>query len=209
MTQPRHSVSGFLPVFRKKFASFCKGLPLKVYFIATPAEVFLYKVTDLEDQPDLICSHRFDHMKSVEENIAVVRDEVYPYLPTISQLIETSRDYETSEIEDIMEQGDIDVETLVEMEVITVDTVSWRIERVVLTRDELYLRNLNTGEVWIYKTKSPVAMVLRHLETLTPALQFEYFTRKTKPPRLYIDYTEDRTELGDQTGCDGEEAGNE
>lgn len=169
-------VSDFLDEFKRRFSNFCNKAPIILTFKITPSSCYL---KDLEK--NIIHKFDFNHLESVKQNIKKIKDwlieNVYP------KMIEETfieKDLSTEEIEKLIESG-ADEETAIMKKNIQIIETVWLIEKLIIKRDELFIRNLKTNKLYRYKMNIPSTVFLKkiRLGNMTQKEIFNYFYNKS------------------------------
>ena len=178
----------FLRLFRKKFDNFCQKAPILISYQANNTHVLLQNIYSREQH-----LHNFDYTKDVSENIKEIKDFLldnwYPVME--SEIIETIPLSDT-ETEQMIEQG-VSIEEAVLSTRTEKTVVPWRIEKILVRKDEIFVRNLVTDRFFRFKMHMPVTIFLKRLrEKYNPAYAFKVFLEKSeKLNEIYKDYNPD------------------
>jgi len=167
----------FLIEFSKRFSNFCQKAPLILSFRTTPKGVVVFnhstqKSTEFE----------FDFTKNVKENIHTIKDYLLEHeYPILLEVNVDYVDYSSKEIQESIDSGQNPDNVLLSKKEVLHST-KWRIERVIVRRDELFVRNLRSNELFRYKfTKMPCTLFLkRYREKMDPAKAWETFVSKVE-----------------------------
>ena len=148
----------FLEVFKKKFTSFCNKAPVIISFKVTPTSCFVQEMGTKE-----IKKFDFDFNKPVEVNIFEIKqwllDKKYPRM---IQLIEREEDLSPEEAEELISQG-VPTERVFFGKKKTTEATEWRIEKAIIKRDEVFVRNLSTDKYYRYKLHMPSTIFLKRM----------------------------------------------
>ncbi len=94
------------------------------------------------------------------------------------ELVTEESDYTSDEIRELIKSGVPENDALMARKENSFH-VRWRIERVIVRRDELFLRNLENDTVNHYKIKMPCILFLKRFrEKLSPFEAYELFDSK-------------------------------
>jgi len=182
-------VDEFLDEFKKRFSNFCDKAPVILTFKITPSACFLK-----DCETNSLHKFEFNHLKDVKANIRDIKDwlvdNVYPVM--IEENFNET-DLSNEEIEELIETGVPEEEAVMRKNIIITD-VSWRIEKLIMKRDELFVRNLKTDKVYRYKILMPSTLFLKKIRNgMSPKESFNYFYQKSQllnedfPQWLYPD----------------------
>lgn len=153
-------VDDFLTEFKRRFSNFCNKAPVILTFKITPSSCFL-KDCEL----GIVHKFEFDHLSDVKSNIKIIKDwlieNVYPRMIEESFLEE---DLSNEEIEKLIENG-MDEEVAIMKKNIQVSETIWVIEKLIIKRDELFIRNETTDRVYRYKIKMPSTLFLKKIRS--------------------------------------------
>lgn len=187
----------FRKVFEQKFTNFCKKSPLLLSYVASDEGVFIYVHNNAydPDEKTLALRYVFDFTKSVKENIFNIRLRlVKEWYPLMEQRTYEDHHYNPTELNAMVERGEITLNDIGPGGLKVPMTVTWRIERVLVLKDELFVRNITTGELFHYRTRMPVSILLRKLLPMTPLKRWELFREKA----VFIRQMEEDADLKQQ-----------
>lgn len=155
--QNRIDTETFITVFTKKFQNFCTRVPLFVSYDITPGEVTIFQHLGNGEQKEVIMNYKFDFSIDVKENIFQIREYLMNnYYPTMIQkknilIVHTPEKLNQMissgkiSLDDVNNQGGVYEETIIE----------WRIEKIIVQKDQVFIRNLTDNEVKRYKLRIP------------------------------------------------------
>ena len=175
VTEENDSELSFIEVFKKKFANFCTKSPVLLSF-----DVDLEGVLVKELSLNKTKYFKFDHAMGVKQNIKVIKDwlieEIYPVM--VQEKKEYS-DFSIQELEALISSGiSIEESTLMKKE--RTEKIVWKILRILVKKDELFLLNLTTNKQYRYKMQMPSTIFLKNLrEKWTPEEGFLMFEKKS------------------------------
>lgn len=186
------NVEQFQKEFRKKFDNFCKKAPLLLTYSLTDESISLYE--DLLDKRKFLFKYEFNFEVSVKENIKRIKDilleQVYPILIQ-KEVVDDL--YTPEELNKMVQRGEITLDEAPNIRKNTENTINWRIERVIVPRDELFIRNMTTNKIYRYKMKFPVTIFLKKLRvSMTPEKGYIMFFSKSEfLNEIYENYSND------------------
>jgi hypothetical protein len=154
-----NSIDNFLDVFRKKFANFCIKSPALLSYDSDIEKVI---IKDLGT--DKTWTYKFDHGIDVKTNIKNIKDYLLENIyPIMVQNKKEYSEYTADELEKIIDNSGITIDqaTLLKKEKIT--KITWRLEKVLVQRDEIFIRNLSTDICFRFKMRGPVTVFLRNI----------------------------------------------
>ena len=178
VTEDRNFTEDFIELFKKKFTNFASKSPVLISFDNLTIEsVFIQ-----EKGTGKSLTYRFDHKLGVKENIKEIKDWlVENTYPVMIQEKKEYQEYTTQEIEKIIEESGVNPEQAVLMKKEIHETVKWRIEKVLVKKDELFIRNLNTDKQYRFKLSMPSTILLRNLrDKWTPSYTYQMFEKKSQ-----------------------------
>lgn len=169
----------FKKLFEKKFQNFCKKAPILVSYAITDSFVTIYGYNDVKESKKLF-GYPFDFTKSVKENIKDIKDIlVQKHYPVMVQVDTNALPLSAKERTELVEKGMTVEDALAATNVVSSHR-EWRIEKVIVLRDELFVRNMYQNRLFRYKMKVPVTIFLKKVRTnFTPEESWEYFTNKS------------------------------
>lgn len=175
-------VDEFQREFEKKFTNFCKKSPIFLSYILTEnyVDVYVHPDPNSPEHKKLAVKHEFDYSLSVKENIFEVRKKlVRDYYPLILTFDEIEEKNSPEELNAMVERGEITVDDIVPGAFRKTIEVWWRIERVLIMKDELFIRDMRTGYVYQYRIKMPVSIFLRRIYEKSYKERGELFASKS------------------------------
>jgi len=150
----------YMKNFNKTFTNFCNKRPVKLEKVITPESVILK-----DKNTNKVKTFKFDYTRDIKDFIHEIQDWVYTELcPILTEVKKEEHEYSQKEIEQMIEDGkDIDEVLLMKKEKIT--EVNYRIERILLLTNYLFVRNLETNEQARYRLFMPVSSFLNNVRS--------------------------------------------
>jgi len=176
----------FKETFNKKFSNFCRKAPIFLSYVqlADGVDIYLHRATNSESNKPVrkrekIFHYDFDFDISIKENIFNIRKElVKNWYPIMVKKVTYEKPVDSHSLNKMVEEGEITLNDIGSMGIISQKEVQLRIERVIIMKDILFVRNLETGIMSSYKTRMPVSVFLRKIQEKTEEEREEYFRRK-------------------------------
>lgn len=186
ITEPEYSIQVFLDIFTHKFSNFCSKSPTLLTFQTNMSGVLVK-----EQGTGKFLDYKFDHSIGVKQNIKIIKDwlveNTYPVL--IQEKKEYS-DYSNEEIEELIDTG-ISPEQAVLMRKEKISLIKWKITRILIKKDELFLVNMENNKQFRFKMKCPCTIFLRNLrEKWTPTVGWHFFEKNSYVLNEIIDVPE-------------------
>ena len=178
-------VKNFMFLFRKKFRNFCNKAPLLLSYSTTPYAVTIFKHRDGKSMIDdigkeLVLEHVFNYDKDVKENIKEIKNVLLEFYPTMIQSTKREIPYTADKLSQMVKEGKISSADLVNGKIEEPITVKWRIERVIITYDEILALNMEENKMYHFKLKVPVSRFLRLVRSdLEPHEAWNYFEKRS------------------------------
>ena len=166
----------FRSAFKKSFVSLCRRLPLVLFFIPTPTELFIYEKRDDGETP-LIVNYKFDFSLNVRENIHEIQKELRSFLPQMIEYRVEEQEYSIEELKEIVAREKLEPEEAVDRKKKVESQIKWLIEKISWKNDELVVRNLTDDQAFVCKSKIPVSLFLKLLKGKNNS--FEFYKQKT------------------------------
>lgn len=169
-------VDEFLDEFKKRFSNFCNKAPVILTFKITPSSCFLK-----DCEKDIVHKFEFNHLVNVKVNIKEIKDwlieNVYP------RMVEenfTEVDQTTEQIEELIDSG-LDEEDAIMKKNILVTETTWIIEKLIIKRDELFIKNASNNKMYRYKMSMPSTLFLKKIRngSMSEKEIFNYFYSKS------------------------------
>lgn len=177
-------IGKFKSVFAKKFKNFCSKLPILISYEFLPNGIIIYEHFDEEneDNKKQIIYYEYDYPISVQKNIYNIKRQLYDYLPILTQIIKVEVEAGAQEVNTKVASGEISFNDVTPTGYMIFQERNWQIEKVIIDRDEIFIRDLDTKILYRYKLKYPVFTFLKKLrnEEFTQKEGWEFFIRKAK-----------------------------
>jgi hypothetical protein len=156
----------FLSEFDKRFKNFCKKAPLYLYPIITPFAVTVHlKENDEDKDPKVLFEYVFDYSISVKRNIHNIKMKlVEEFYPVMIESFEEEVEVPAEELNKMIENKEIEISDIKGRGFVRKKEVGWRIERIIIYRDEAFVRNLEIDKIYKFKLKMPVTKFLRKIK---------------------------------------------
>jgi len=181
-------VHQFKKVFTKKFTNFCSKLPILISFILQPSGVILYKHFDENDpeNKERLFYFEYDYEMDVRKNIYLIKKKLLPYLPLMIQKVREEVRAPAEEINQKISEGTLGLVDVTGEGFWKETERTWRIEKALIERDELFVRNLYDNYLYRFKMKMPITSFLSKLQEgiLTPIAAWELFEEKSEQKPL-------------------------
>ena len=178
VNETENTCESFLEIFNKKFSSFCQKAPCLLEFKAD-----LEKVIIKEEYTGKVFTYSFDHSIDVKTNIKNIKDwlieNCYPVMIHNKREFE---EYTPEEIEKIIKNQDISVEQASIMKKEIKTEIKHRIEKVIIQKDEFFVKNLDTGKTFRFQLFGiPCSIFLSKMRSeWSPSYAYEMFAKKSK-----------------------------
>ncbi len=174
------NITEFKKGFKKKFDNFCKKAPVHMSYMLMNDSIDIYSHND-EKQSKKIFNYVFDYQEGVKENIKCIKDILLKdFYPILIQEKVTYSDYSIEDLNRMVSEGSISLDDINTVKQESIETETWRIERVIVIRDEVFIRNLTTNREFRYKMKIPVTLFLKKCRVnLTETEAWNYFAAKS------------------------------
>ncbi len=160
----------FMKEFEARFASFCDNAPIILTFSVTPVNVILQdsKTKEVKEFP-------FDYTLSVKDNIHTIKEWLiankYPQMLEVKSIYRARTDEEKQEMIDKGYSPEA-----VTSKATTIVKTRYRIEKLFVKKDILFVRNLTTKEEARYQLNMPSSIFLKKWrEELNEEEMFELF----------------------------------
>jgi len=176
------SYDEFIVEFNKKFKNFCNKAPILLSYKILFSVVHIYRNKFIHNKYEWekAFEYTFDFERSVKENIYFIRkiliNDFYPILLQ-REIIEIS--YNAEDLHKKVLNGEISINDISAKGVLEEKETIWRIERIIVVRDECFIRNLSSNKIFRYKLKMPITIFLKKLrEDLSDINAWELFISK-------------------------------
>lgn len=162
--------------FAKRFTNFCNKSPVELSFKTTMTAVYVH-----EHKSNEVKEFPFDFSQNVKSNIKTIKDWlVENKYPVMVEIKEETRDLTTDEIKKLIEEEGVSEDEALMAKHSDISYMRWRIERVIVRRDEFFLRNLEENLVYHYKMNMPCILFLKKFrEKLDPFEAYELFSNRS------------------------------
>lgn len=187
LLKDQENADEFVKLFRKKFDNFCTKAPILLSYQVDKLQAVVVNVYTKAQQLFL-----FDLTLPVTENIKQIKDWLLEnWYPVIKQELVVERALTTQETEDLIEQG-----TSPEKAVLAThrdsSVTDWRLEKVLIRKDEVFVRNMQTDKLYRFKMHMPITIYLKRLrERYNQTYAWQVFENKSELlNEIYPNYQE-------------------
>ena len=165
--------------FKKKFTNFCEKAPMILSFSLVPTEVILFEQKYNSESTNLLYTYQFDYTQSVQSNIAEIKswllENKYPVM--VKQEI-LDKEFTAKEMQIMIDDGLALDDVLKQSK--TVKETKMRIEKLIIKRNELHVRNLETNELNFYYLDIPSVLFLTKIDTMESTEAWKMFSKKAQ-----------------------------
>lgn len=178
MLAKNNELQEFLETFNRKFSNFCQKAPVLLSFKTSGTGCIVR-----DETTGKTLTYAFDYSASVKENIHDIKEwllkECYPVM---IEEIDKRTEYTTDELQDFIEEDpNVDIDSLIMEGKREKIKRFWRIEKTILVMDNLFVRNMQTGELAMYKLDMPVSIFLSNMRNKwKPNYAYRVFKDKSK-----------------------------
>lgn len=177
-------IKKFKSVFAKKFKNFCSKLPILISYEFLPNGIIIYEHFDEEDEnnKNQILYYEYDYLISVQKNIYNIKRKLYDYLPVLTQVVNAEVEAGTQEVNAKIASGDISLDDVTSNGYRVMREKDWQIEKAIVDRDEIFIRDLSTKTLYRYRLKYPVVTFLKRIrkDEMNQKEAWEFFISKSK-----------------------------
>lgn len=165
----------FLRDFKRRFTNLLEKAPIKAF-----ATYYRDKVS-LDVEGSDIYEYPFNFSEDVKKNIYKIKQhlvkEVYPIIIVAKKFYE---DYSAEDRERFIKTG-MSLEEALSVKKQIIKNEEFKITKVVIKRDELFLENIKTGKNFRYKLNMPISIFMKRLREgiYTPEKAGEIFLDKS------------------------------
>ncbi len=172
----------WLVEFKKKFTNFCEKAPIILSFNLSPTEVILFEQKYNSENTNLLHTFQLDYTKNIQSNIADIKKWLMKCKYPVMIKQETYfKEFTANEINIMIDEGLTLDDVLKQKKV--VKSIQMRIEKVIIKRNELHVRNLETNELNFYYLDMPLIsflIKLSILDSISSVDAWELFNEKAK-----------------------------
>lgn len=144
------SYEEYIDLFKKKMSSFLKKSPCQFSMVITPISV-IFKEKKTSDVLSFNFDITIDLKDFIHQIYSIFLEKYYPVMKDVNK---QSIDYSMEEIQEMIDKGmDVDSALLIKKEI--VEEKFYRIERIVMLKDRLFVRDLQTNKRYLYEIKNP------------------------------------------------------
>lgn len=183
----------FKVIFAKKFKNFCSKLPILISYKLMPNGIIVYEHFDEENEENKqkILTYDYDYLLSVQKNIYNIKKMLYPYFPEMKQKIVKEVHATAEEVNTKISSGEISLDDVTSNGYLLISEKKWQIEKVIVGRDEIFIRDMDSKSLYRYKLKYPVVTFLKKMRNneITYKDAWEFFVNKAK--QLPLDPNDD------------------
>lgn len=147
----------FIAIFTKKFQNFCTRIPLFVSYDITPQSVTIYQYLEDGEKKEEIYNFKFDFSIDVKENIYQIRQYLMEnYYPFMLQRKSERVVYSSESLNQMISSGTISLDDVdKDGGVYEEKKIKWRIEKIIVPKDQVFIRNMSDNSVHRYKLRIP------------------------------------------------------
>lgn len=155
----------FKTIFAKKFKNFCSKLPILLSYELLPNGVIIYEHygEDEEDNKETILHYEYDYLNTVQKNIYNIKKHLYNYFPVLTQVVNEEKSASSEEVNKKIAEGQITLENVTAKGYWTTIEKLWEIEKIIVDRDEIFIRELESKTLYRYRLKFPVVTFLKRI----------------------------------------------
>ena len=174
VNETEYSIMSFIEEFQKRFSNFCTKSPVLLTFHAT-----IDSVVVIEQGTNKSLTYKFDHAIGVKQNIKAIKDWlVENTYPIMIQEKKDYSEYSVDEIEKLISETGIAAEQAVLMKKETITKTTWKIVRILVKKDELFVKNLSNNREFRFRMTCPSTLFLRNLRSKwNPTSGWEFFEK--------------------------------
>lgn len=187
LLKDQENADEFVKLFRKKFDNFCTKAPILLSYQVDKLQAVVVNVYTKAQQLFL-----FDMTLPVTENIKIIKDWLLDsWYPVIKQELTLERELTTEETEELIESG-VSPEKAVLATHRDTTMILWRLEKVLIRKDEVFIRNMKTDKFYRFKMHMPVTIFLKRLrERYNQIYAWQVFENKSELlNEIYSNYKE-------------------
>jgi hypothetical protein len=186
----------FKKKFEKKFKNFCSKLPILLSYNLQPNGVVLYEHMDEKDTDNKqkLFYFAYDYEIPVEKNIFKIKSMLKKYFPVMKETKSVEVEADTEELNKKVSEGELTFNDLSPKGYIIKQENEWRIEKVIMERDEIFVRDTHTNTLYRYHLRYPVVTFLKKMRRgdMGPTEAWNFFQSKaTRKPLDTLDEGEE------------------
>ena len=168
MVRDNMEIKDFLSGFRKSFQNFCSKAPVVIRYFISEVGVSL----SIED-PTLSYEYLFNFEFDVKENIKRIKDwllvNAYPIL---LKQVDRYEKYSQEELAIKIRDGEVTLSESLKLRKTISEFFEFRIERVIIGKNQIFIRDLTTQEERIYFLSKPLVSFLKKYRRIQDKLAF-------------------------------------
>jgi len=167
-------VKKFLKDFEKSFSNFCKKVPLLLTYAINDSGILIYS------KNIQIMNYTFDFSQDIKNNINNIKQILIKnFYPIMTQVKTIEKDISATELSKLVSSNKISIDEAANYKEKIKEKTDWRIEKVIMNKDELFVRNLSLDKIFRFKLNMPVSFFLRNVrEKYSQEEAFEIFDKK-------------------------------
>jgi len=175
----RIDIENFILIFNKKFMNFCNKLPIMASYTIANDTVTVYKHDSHNyDEKISIVTYKLNFNEKPKVNIYNIKQELSLFFPTLQQTTKKEIIADVLTLNELVTSGEISFDSLSNKGYYVESEVTWIIDKVVIARDEILIKNMEDKRYFRYRTKIPVIKFLRDISTLPKNEKWNVFIRK-------------------------------
>ena len=190
----------FSEEFKKRFKNFCNRIPLFIHPYYTPNKIIIYSYKNLGSSEKVkLFEYDFDFSLDVKENIFEIKKILQKnHYPIMKQIHEEEKIYNAEKLNHLVAENKISIDDITSKGgVLETKEIVWRIEKVLLDKDEVLLRDLNEDKLYKARLRMPVTSFLKTIliEIYDPYERWMLFERKMKSLDLFYEVDKNNKKL--------------
>jgi len=174
----------FNKIFAKKFLNFCNKLPIFVSYTLTPDGIIVYEDEKREEE---LLNYKFDYSINVQKNIFQIKKILAHHFPVMTEVrVEEITEVTSDEINRLLNERKISMEDVTAKGYQRKYRRNWVIEKLIINRDELFIRDSKTFESRRYKLRYPVVTFIKKVleHELSRASAWDFFIGRAELLKL-------------------------
>ena len=132
-------------------------MPLFVSYNITPTNVTIFQHLGNGEKKEVILNYKFDFSIDVKENIFRIREIlINNFYPIMIQKQNILKIYALETLNEMISNGKISLDDVDKNGGVYIEeNIIWRIEKIIVQKDQIFIRNLNNNEVKRFKLRIP------------------------------------------------------
>jgi len=155
-------MENYIKGIKKSLKGLLKRAPMLIEFVMEEGSISINEVLE-NGKLKFLFNYDINYNLDIKESIHQIKTSLLEFYPIIIDKEVKEESYSAMELNHLIEIGEISIEdNLEDYKKIVTSIVEWRIEKIIVMKDEVIIRSLDTDTLYRYKMNIPVTVFLRN-----------------------------------------------